>query len=132
MPPTPASCPILHSCFLWCGEGWPRELLCFFAKLKCIWWFFKGSWSGGTESKRGEEEVQEAEGPPQSAGCGDMEERWWLGGSGSQQDGQPTLAEGALQLPALTRLFSLKGPQIGLGEKGLDRRAHTAWTVGAH
>ena len=42
------------------------------------------------------------------------------GGSSSQQDGQPTLAERALQLPALTRLFSLKGLQTGLGEKGLD------------
>ena len=42
------------------------------------------------------------------------------GGSGSQQDAWPTLAEGALQLPALTRLLSLKGLQIELGEKGVD------------
>lgn len=55
-----------------------------------------------------------------------------VGGSGSQQDGRPTLVEGALQLPALTRLLGLKGLQIELGEKGMDRRAHVAWTVGAH
>ena len=54
------------------------------------------------------------------------------GESGSQQDAWPTLAEGALQLPTLTRLLSLKGLQIELGEKGVDCRAHMAWTAGAH
>lgn len=61
VPSTPTPHPFSHPCFLWCRAGRDRPESRFgFAKLKWIWWFFKGSWSGGTESEGGEGEVREA------------------------------------------------------------------------
>lgn len=64
----------------------------------------------GTESEDGEGEVPEAEGPPQTAGRGDVETWWRLGRMAPIPTGG---GGGALQSSALVRLPGLEGWQTG-------------------
>lgn len=51
MPSTPAPRPISHSRSAAQWGGMAQRVTFGFVKLKCIPWFFKGSWSGGTENE---------------------------------------------------------------------------------